>query len=175
MSVARSLQHYLDDIGIQYRLVAHPYSEGSMETAMAAHIPRTQLAKAVLFRDEDFHYTLAVLPSSHKVKRHTINEIFDRHFEMASEEELDDLFPDCCHGAVPPIGQAYQVDVVWDQALLNNEQVFIEAGDHEHLICLEKNEFARLMADAMCDEFSTDKRYRPPPKTLDLGYSFLAE
>ena len=71
MGVATSIEKYLEHNQIDYSLLEHEYAEGSFNTARVAHIDNRSLAKGVLLRDEDFHYTLCVLPSSHKILRHT--------------------------------------------------------------------------------------------------------
>lgn len=172
MGVAATLQHYLSSKGINFRLIEHPYSEGSFNTAQVANVPLKCLAKAVLFRDEDFNYTLAVVPATNKVRRYTFNQIFDRHMELATEEEIDTVFSDCCHGAVPPIGKAYNVNVIWDDELGESDCVWIEAGDHEHLVQLDTASFKAVMDDAMHDHFSSAQRYRRPPKAPREPYQF---
>jgi Ala-tRNA(Pro) deacylase len=104
MGVAASVETYLKTKGVNFTLLEHEYSEGSFNTARIAHIDETSLAKAVLVRDEDFHYTLCVLPSRNKILRHTLNQIFDRHMELVDEDELHDIFRDCAAGAVPALG-----------------------------------------------------------------------
>ncbi|MGM8228700.1 aminoacyl-tRNA deacylase [Cellvibrio sp. ARAG 10.3] len=157
MGVAASVETYLKTKGVNFTLLEHEYSEGSFNTARIAHIDETSLAKAVLVRDEDFHYTLCVLPSRNKILRHTLNQIFDRHMELVDEDELHEIFRDCAAGAVPALGEAYGLDVIWDDELMQAPMVFIEAGDHRHLICLEQSQFSTLMQDKLHDHFSTER------------------
>src|SRR5690606_42095769 len=81
------VKKYLDSRAITYSLLTHEYSEGSLNTARAAHIDKSSLAKGVLVRDEDFHYTLCVLPSNKKILRHTLNQIFDRHISLVEDRK----------------------------------------------------------------------------------------
>lgn len=158
MGIAITLKNYLDQQQVDFDLLEHDYSEGSFDTARAAHIDSLTLAKGVVFRDEDMHYTMCILPSQNKVRRLTLNEIFDRHLMLAEEEELDELFKDCQHGAIPALGQAYGMSVIWDDELLQAPDIYLEAGDHEHLIHIKQSQFGKLMNDKMHDHFS---RTRP--------------
>src|SRR5690606_14676815 len=101
MSVAENVKKYLEVRKISFSLLTHEYSEGSLNTANAAHIDKASLAKGVLVRDEDFHYILCVLPSHRKILRHTLNQIFDRHMSLVDEDELGEIFDDCTPGAIP--------------------------------------------------------------------------
>lgn len=158
MGVASHLAHFLSKKKIPFELVSHQYAEGSVNTANSAHIATQQLAKAVVFRDEDMYYTVAVLPSNNKVMRHTLNQIFDRHLELAGEDELEVLFEDCAPGAIPPTGEAYGLRVIWDDALLDNDEIYLEAGDHVHLVKLKRQDFLNLMGDALHEKFSCERQ-----------------
>lgn len=170
MKVARSLQRYLSARQVEFELVEHPYSEGSFNTAHAADVPLKNLVKAVLFRDEDFNYVLAVVPASHRVLRYTLDQIFNCHLELADEEECWHVFPDCLEGAVPPLGEPYHIHVIWDDELRDSDFLWLEAGDHRNLLKVKTGDFVALMDDAPHDHISSDKRYHPPPKTLSLPY-----
>ena len=37
--------------------------------------------------------------------------------------------------------------MIWDDELAYTSDVYIEAGDHEHLIWLERRDFRKLMSD----------------------------
>ncbi|TQV84785.1 YbaK/EbsC family protein [Exilibacterium tricleocarpae] len=156
MGIAITLKNYLQANRVAFDLLHHHYAEGSHNTACAARIPSRSLAKAVVFRDEDFYYTLAVIPSDRKVRRHTLNQIFDRHLELADEEELDRLFSDCARGAVPALGQAYGVNVIWDEQLLDVDDIWMQAGDHEHLIHISRRQFEILMETTLREKFSAE-------------------
>ena len=170
MGIAPSLQRYLNAHPVPFTLVEHCYAEGSYNTTKAAAIPAKNLVKAVLFRDEDFNYTLALVPGCNKVLRYTMNQIFDRYMELADEEECSRLFPDCLNGAIPPIGQAYGINVIWDDELLDSETLWLQAGDHRHLLQLKTAAFVELMKNALHEPISSNKPYHPPPKLLSQPY-----
>lgn len=158
MGVATTLEKFLKDKHVPFTIVEHDYAEGSYNTAKAAKIDDRSLVKAVLLRDEDFHYWLCALPTHNKILRHTLNQLFDRHLELVDEDELQKIFADCAPGAVPALGTAYGLDVIWDDELLNQPELYIEAGDHLHLIKLPTEVFTHLMENAMHDHFSADRK-----------------
>ena len=164
MGVAITIENYLKNNQIEFSLLEHAYAEGSFNVAKVANIDNHCLAKGVLLCDEDFHHTLCVLPSSHKILRHTLNQIFDRHMHLVEEDELTQIFKDCEEGAVPIVGKAYGIDVIWDEDLLSNDIIYMEAGDHRHLICIKQEEFSKLMQDTWHDHFSAHraKHYQKP-------------
>ena len=145
MAIATTLKAYLDDHHVEYDVVHHIHSETALESAHAAHVPGHQVAKAVVLCDDD-GYVLSVLPANHSLEIGWVNEALGRTLELASEDEFKNLFEDCEPGAVPALGEAYGVQVIWDDELAYTADIYIEAGDHEHLIWLERRDFRQLMS-----------------------------
>ena len=153
MPIANTLKRYLDSSNIQYDVLSHPFSGSSMETAEAAKVPGHQLAKGVLFQDAQ-GYLMAVLPSPLHVEIGTLNELTDRNLKLIEEAEVGRLFNDCDLGAIPPVGDAYQLEVVLDNALFDEESIYFEAGDHRELIHVNGDNFQKLLKNARCESFA---------------------
>lgn len=145
MATAKTLINYLKERGIDYELVAHDHTATAEASAHAAHVPAHQVAKAVVLRD-DSGYVISVLPANHSLEIDWVNDELDRKLEMACEDEFKKLFGDCETGAVPALGGAYGLKVIWDDELAYTADIYIEAGDHEHLIWLERRDFKKLMS-----------------------------
>jgi Ala-tRNA(Pro) deacylase len=77
-----------------------------------------------------------------------------RDVDLAPEDEIDQLFRDCAHGAVPPVGACYGLDVIVDDSIDEKPDIYLEGGDHQTLIHMSHAQFARLMADARHGHFS---------------------
>lgn len=153
MAIAMTLQNYLDKEHIEYDVIKHAHTLCSSETAQAAHIPGSQLAKSVLLEDES-GYLLAIIPSTHRVQIGRLHKQLKRNLGLATENELDHLFDDCETGAIPPLAQAYGIDVIFDDAICMNPHVYFEAGDHTELIHVSCEAFQSLMANAPHGRFS---------------------
>jgi Ala-tRNA(Pro) deacylase len=153
MAIALTLQQYLGDHRVEYDVVPHAPTLSSMRTAQASHVPGDSLAKAVLLKDEA-GYLLAVLPASHHLRLNDLAARLERPVELASEQEIAALFRDCAHGAVPPIGAAYGVEVIIDESIARQPDVYFEGGDHVTLIHMTAAQFARLTSGAPHGLFS---------------------
>jgi Ala-tRNA(Pro) deacylase len=153
MSVAITLQGYLDGLGVEYEVVVHPYADTGMDTAASAHIPPDKLAKSIMLEDEG-GYLMAVCPASKRIKLGELYREINRRLEFANEAELADVFGDCVLGAVPPVGDLYGIDVVVDTELFMQPDVYFEAGDHVDLIHVSADNFQKLMSNAEHASFS---------------------
>ena len=145
MSTAQRLSNFLNLSQTDYRVHPHRHTESAADSAHAAHVATARVVKSVLLRDRDSgRYLMALAPACNRVNLKSVKQDFAINPVLAREAELSDVFPDCDLGAVPGFGQAYQVDMIWDDDLGEQPSVFFEAGDHEELIEIERDEFHRL-------------------------------
>ena len=158
MPIATTLKSYLDSHEVQYSSVAHPHTESAVDSAKSAHVPPHQMAKAVVLEDSA-GFIVAVLPSSNRLNLGWVNEELERDLKLATEVELKALFKDCETGAVPALSNAYGLKVIWDDQLKHASDIYIEAGDHEHLIHLLGEDFRQLMARLPHSVISAGKEY----------------
>ena len=68
--------------------------------------------------------------------------------------EVGQLFDDCELGAIPPVGQPYDMEMIVDDRLNEQPDLYFEAGDHMSLIHVNAVAFQRLTAAARRGRFS---------------------
>lgn len=153
MSVTTTLNNYLQKNLKSYETVAHIHSTSACESALLAAVPMKQVVKAVVLHDKN-QYMLAAVPAMNKVMLPQLEEITGCHAVLAKESEIERIFDDCASGAVPAIGQAYGLEVIWDDALTEDDDLYIEAGDHCNLIHLKQAQFQSLMKNKRHGEIS---------------------
>jgi Ala-tRNA(Pro) deacylase len=154
MTVATTVQEYLDKLGVSCGVVTHAPTMGSSGSAAASHLSGDRIAKGVLLKDED-GYLLAVLPASHRISLDELARLLGRPLALASEDEVGATFADCDLGAIPAVGAAYDLEVIVDEGLLaGTSDVYFEGGDHTTLVQVSDEGFKTLMADARSELFS---------------------
>ena len=152
MPVAPTLQKYLDQT-VTYEMISHDPTMSSTRTAEACHVPGDSLAKGVVLR-RDGGYMLAILPASHHIHLSDLGMQLGDKVDLASEDEIAQLFCDCERGAVPPVGECYGLDVIVDDSIEEPSDIYLEGGDHATLVHLNQAQFSRLMAEARHGRFS---------------------
>ncbi|WP_431858423.1 aminoacyl-tRNA deacylase [Azospirillum sp.] len=153
MGIAITMEQFLDHNTAHYDLMRHAPTESSLRTAEASHIPGDCLAKGVVLKDE-IGYLLAVLPATHHIRMAELEARTNRHLHLAAEPEMQALFRDCARGAVPVTGAAYGMDMIIDDSLAAQPDVYFEGGDHETLVHMDGGEFNRLFARVPHGNFS---------------------
>jgi Ala-tRNA(Pro) deacylase len=147
MAIAHTVESYIAQRGIPYDVISHAHSHNSAETAQLAHVPGDRLAKSVILED-DQGFVMAVLPSTCHIRLGRLSREMNRRLRLATENELPKLFTDCELGAIPPVGLAYGVSTVIDDGISEQPEIYFEAGDHERLIRMKREDFRTLMDHA---------------------------
>lgn len=146
MAIALTLQKFLEGRGVSYDVLPHDRTLRSSSTAEVSGIPNCNLAKGVLIKRKD-GYMLAVVPASNHVQLDELGSWLKQPVGLATEAEVAKVFSDCDLGAVPPVGGAYGVQAVMDDALEGFHDIYFEAGDHRTLVHVTGRQFHDLMAD----------------------------
>lgn len=138
------LDELLDTRHVPYERLQHQPVYTANRVAQALHVRGREMAKTVLLRSDRGHL-LAVMPATHRLDLEQVRrELNDETVEMASEEEMDRLFPDCERGAMPPFGSLYQLPTLVDEALAEDEQIVFESQNHEQAIRMAYRDFEDL-------------------------------
>ncbi len=129
-----NLDEFLDSRHVPFERLRHRAAYSANRVAQALHVPGKEVAKSVLLRTGR-GYALAVLPSTHQVDLESARrDLGEERVEMANEDEMERLFPDCERGALPPFGSLYQMPTLVDDSLAEDEQIVFEGQTHEDAI-----------------------------------------
>ena len=153
MAIALTLQKYLAAKNVHYDLMTHKPTCSSVRTAEACRVSYDRVAKAVLLRDET-GYSLAILPASHHISFPELRSQLGDDVGLATEREAAELFQDCTPGALPAVGECYGLDLVVDDSIEEQPEVYFEGGDHGTLVHMSHAQFASLTARARHGRFS---------------------
>lgn len=149
--VTSKVKEFLERTDIHYRNINHPLAFTAQETAASIHIKGKEFAKTVMIRI-DGQLAMAVLPASQKIDFELLKSILDAHeVRLCTETEFRNKFPDCEAGAMPPFGKLYDMDVYMAKSLLNNKEIFFNAGSHTDAIELTMDEFNRIVNPIILD------------------------
>ena len=153
MAIAETVRLFLEQSGVHYSVIPHPYTQSSREAAEVTHVPQAHLAKAVVLID-DAGYVMAVIPGNRHLRVATLAKRMRRKLALAAENRIMTVFKDCAPGAIPPLGPAYGMKTILDDGLVGLPEVYFEGGDHEGLVRVEGEHFLRLLREAQHGQFS---------------------
>lgn len=128
------LREYLDERQVDYTVVRHRRDFTARETAADTRTPPAEFAKTV-FLCIDRRYAMAVLRADDFVSEEKLRlALRAEAVELADEDEILDLIPDCEVGAAPPFGNLWDLPVYASPALADDETITFNAGTHEDAI-----------------------------------------
>lgn len=141
----QELQHKLDQAGINYIVQEHPYAVTAQHVADMAHVPGHMFAKSVIVH-ADGRFILVALPAPHVVDLTALKqELGLQAVRLATEGEIEPLFPDCELGAMPPFPGPNGLEVYLDKGLLGHPEIVFEAGSHSEAIRMRTEDYVWLL------------------------------
>src|SRR5579885_1126265 len=115
--VPQKLEKELKKSNVWYEVRHHPPTMTAEELAQRENVDGHQVAKVVVLR-EGGRYYMMVLPASYFVDLNEARRATGHpNLHFASEEELGQIFPDCELGAMPPMGHLYNLPVIVERDL----------------------------------------------------------
>ncbi len=144
MAVAASVQEYLRRANVPYSVFPHVPAYTAQHEAAVTHVPGRDWAKVVeCFADGE--PIQAVVPADLVVDLDRLADLMGAvRVRLATEQELDWLFPDCERGAMPPLGPLYRQRVFVDSALAAEKQIVFNGGSHADAVSMRWDDFAAL-------------------------------
>jgi Ala-tRNA(Pro) deacylase len=125
------LDELLTERQVHFERLRHRPTFTANRMAQMLHVRGKEVAKSVLLRAGS-GYVLAVLPATHQVDLGRVrHELGQESVELASEREIERLFPDCEPGAHPPFGSLYNMRTLIDASLAEDREIVFEGQNHE--------------------------------------------
>jgi len=147
----KKLQNFLDENHVKYITVNHSPAYTAREVAASVFLPRRDFAKVIMIKI-DGRMAMAVLPASRRIDLEKLCEATGAtHVEMADEDEFKSLFPACETGAMPPFGNLYDMDVWIDNLLVEDDDIFFNAGTHTQLMQMAFEDYRDLVKPNTAD------------------------
>lgn len=144
MAVTEVVQEFLRQANVAYSVFPHAPAFTAQEEAAVTHISGRDWAKPVVFF-ADGEPIMAVVPADLVIDVEQLLLLTGAEkIRLATEEELEGLYPDCEPGAMPPLGPLYNQPVFVDIALAAEPQVVFNGGTHGDAICMRYDDFAAL-------------------------------
>lgn len=157
MNATYKIESYLADCNVPFEIVNHAHSSTSLQTAHAAGIDAGRVAKAVLL-EGDGCVLAALVPADQDVRLGQLTEDLGRHIHLADETTIRRMFSDCDPGAMPGLPIAWGIEMVWEDELLAQPDLYLEAGDHTRLIHIKTQHLQDALAEMNHCHFSGPRK-----------------
>jgi HD-like signal output (HDOD) protein/prolyl-tRNA editing enzyme YbaK/EbsC (Cys-tRNA(Pro) deacylase) len=153
MGLPANIRDFLEREQVPYEILLHPRTSTLAQAADACEIPISQMVRAVILVDAQ-GLLMAVLPADHVLDFEALSSLLHRDLELVPGNQLAAIFDDCEPRSYPPLAPAYDLDVIIDNSLDGLDVITFEPGVHTTLVQVAKNDFRRLLSDALSGTFS---------------------
>ena len=145
MTVSKRLKELLDSKSIGYTVMTHKVAYTAQEVAAKQGVTGWQVAKSVVLKCDD-QFALVVVQAPTKVDFDRIKKVLKcGDARLASEAEMEKLFPGVEIGAESPFGNLYDIPVYVDKALTEVSEIVFNAGTHTETVRMKYDDYAALV------------------------------
>ena len=138
------IDEFLTERQVSFERLYHRPAYTANRVAQMLHVPGKEMAKTVLVRT-GHGYILAVLPAICRVDMERLRQVLhEDQVDLATEHEMELLFPDCDTGAMPPFGSLYHLPTLADETLAEDREIVFEGQDHNEAIRMQCPDYLAL-------------------------------
>lgn len=141
---------YLNENRSKFRVSEHKPVYTADQLATVEHVLPREVAKPVVVKVEG-KYVVCVLPADRKIDIYALQKHFRAdNVELASEQEMQTLFPDTEVGAEPPFGNLYNLPTLMDKSLAKDKEIVFLGGKHDQSIWMSMKDYKKLVQPQIC-------------------------
>jgi len=109
-----------------------------------------QGAKALIIRvkksETNKKFIMLVFPADLKFDNKKVKEIFNaKDIRFATQEEISNLTNGIQIGGVPPFGNLFNLEVIADSKLFENEKIIFNAGDRCFSVAMKSEDYQKIV------------------------------
>lgn len=152
-----ALLEELDRARTVYEVLPHARTETATEEARELGVPADDVAKTIVVETRAGAVRVAI-PATERLDLRKLRMVLGSSgkIRLATEEELENDYPEFELGSVPPVGGAHRDPVVVDRRLTEHAKIVLEAGTHGESVRLRTADLLlvsrAIVADVCCDD-----------------------
>jgi len=148
MAICAMLHDFLQGQQISHRGVMHPATFTGRQLAHTLKLSASEVVKSVVLKANGGRYLIALLPATRRIDLARLRQVVGAtSLRLASEEEIQMLFPKCEVGALCPFGALCSIPlpVYADRSAAENTSVVLNAGVHTAAVRMRYADLERLL------------------------------
>lgn len=151
MTTLQACLNYLRAISVRHAHTTHDLTHSAEEVASAEHMPPDRMSKTVVLQDNE-GFVLVVVAADSSVDVETLRTAIGvPTLCVAEETDLASLFPHADVGAMPPLGNLFNLPVYLDREVSSREFIAFYAGTHRDVIHMRVADFWDLVRPVVGD------------------------
>ena len=150
MELFEKIKTFLDEEGVEYEVSEHERVHTSEEAATVREQKVEEGAKALIFRSEGKFY-MFVIAGHKKIDYKKAKKAIEKdRISFATPEEVKQV-SGVEIGAVPPLGNLFNLPIYYDNSVLESEYACFSAGSHFKSIKLKSKDLVEAVQPVLGD------------------------
>jgi Ala-tRNA(Pro) deacylase len=147
---------YLKYNKVRYEMIEHDPAFSAQEAAVELQDQKKNPAKTHIVH-ADGKYYMIVMPADNRIDDGLLLDVLKaKNAHLASEEDMQLIFPECEVGTMPPFGNLFALPVYIEKTLADDDMIIFSACSHTRSIRLKMYDFLRLVKPVIA-EFSQSR------------------
>lgn len=117
-----------------------------VRTGYTQHQGAKSMIIKIKSKEENKKFAMVVLPGDLHFDSAKVKKIFKvKDFRLATEEEVSNLTDGVQPGGVPPFGNLFNLQVIIDPIIFENEKMIFNAGDRKFSVAMLSQDYKRIV------------------------------
>lgn len=168
MKVSERLERYLARMGLAYEVLTIPPA-ADLEAAVEAAGSGADFIEATILIDAS-GLLMAVHRAGIRPSIEALRKLTDRPLQPLESVQAASFFDDCHPGFIPPLGAAWDLDVLVDEGLDGAARVCFSSGSEQALIRMSGADFRKALGTAQRLAMHDDRGEAGDPQPPTLAF-----
>lgn len=156
-----TIRRFLYSQDIRYARITYSESIDTLYNEGNREIQPHQIARAYILKD--FRGLLmAIIPAINQLDITALNLLLHRNLQLADFEDYSGVFHDCEPDSIPALGEAYGLEAIIDEKLLDLDQVYFVSGQAQEFIRISGADFQLIHSNAWYGNTFSHISHRAP-------------
>ncbi len=164
LSIPKSITERLQSLSVNFEIIDSFICDDFYQSAGKSDKRCSNLIRSIGFKQGGQNY-IAVLPFNYLLDFRRLSDLLGFEPEIISNEKLSLIFKGCQQNSFPPINGVFNTKLVVDPEVLDMDEIYIESGNPNKLLHLDKMAGNLLFQDCESMQFATS------PERLFAGRS----
>lgn len=148
----KSLMRWLDSEGVEHELHEHDRSFTALATARAEGVDPHTFEKVVWVRSAEHGDALIVLDAKDHLDLGKARDVLKAgRVTLVSEDEIEQLAPDCDPGAMPAVGSLFGLPTYADVHVQDSAEISFNAGSHTVAVRVDRAAWEKALGVVYAD------------------------
>lgn len=156
LSIPSRISEQLDTLSVTYNPVDSFSCEDIYQSAGKLDERCKNMLRSVGFEHESQYY-LMVLPYNYLLDYRVLSDLISFEPKIIKNKKLNAIFKGCEKNSFPPVNGLFDIKIIVDPEVLDMEEVFIQSGELEKLLLLDKIAVNLLFQDCESLQFATSQ------------------